>query len=168
MLMEPSSKPLTNLPSSKGSHAKSRTFVPLTRHGVTPSGILPQFFRSNTATFPPGPLSGTATLVRLTQMMSVSVEVDLLRFFKLSKCSDLWRGFPFRCLNLVRRPNLVGLSGLGGLGRTSGSRNVARSFWSLRSTETSVRSPGCDASGFRSGPGTGEIWKYQSTSFLRI
>ena len=45
---------------SKGSKAKSMTPVPLIRTGVTPSGILPGFEVSNTATLPPGPVSGKA------------------------------------------------------------------------------------------------------------
>ena len=42
----------------------------------------------------------------VTCIYSHSAGTPLLKFFRLSKCFDLWREVPFMCLNFVTRPNL--------------------------------------------------------------
>jgi hypothetical protein len=42
-----------------------------------------------------------------TWIKSHSAGRALLRFFRFSKCFDLWRGVPFMCRNFVTRPNLI-------------------------------------------------------------
>ena len=52
-------------------------------------------------------ITGAANhLAMLAATMSVSAGVDLLSPLRFSKRCDLCRGVPFRCLNLVTRPNL--------------------------------------------------------------
>ena len=61
---------------------------------LTPSGSLPLAAISMTASLPPGPASGTASLAALTARKSQSAGSDLLRLRRFSKCKDLWSGVP--------------------------------------------------------------------------